>query len=124
MRRIRSINTKPEIMLRKALYARGLRYRVHASWLPGKPDIVFVRQKVAVFVHGCFWHQHPNCVEASKPRTNVSYWLPKLARNVERDAQHEKALKRLGYQTLILWECDIELDIAQAANRVAKSVLF
>jgi DNA mismatch endonuclease, patch repair protein len=118
MRRIRSQDTKPELLLRSALHRLGLRYRVHARNLPGKPDIVFPRVKVAVFVHGCFWHQHPGCIEASRPRTNVSYWLPKLARNIERDTEHVGALRRAGFRVLTLWECEIEHDIAIATRAV------
>ena len=122
MRRIGSRNTKPELMLRKALHMRGLRYRLHAGDLPGKPDIVFRSQQIAIFVHGCFWHQHPDCIEASRPRTNVSYWLPKLARNVERDKEHCDSLRQLGYRVLIFWECDIERSAESCADQVKAAV--
>ena len=122
MRRIRSKNTKPELSLRRALFAKGLRYRIHAKNLPGKPDVVFRKQKIAILVHGCFWHQHPGCREASRPRSNTTYWATKLQRNVERDQQHEVELTRLGFRVLTFWECDIEHDVAKIANEIARSV--
>ncbi len=118
MRRIRSRNTKPELLLRRALHKRGLRYRVHVPTLPGKPDIVFGGRRLAVFVHGCFWHQHPYCQQASDPRTNRDYWAPKLQRNVQRDREHASTMESLGYSTLTLWECEIEKDPENAADRV------
>lgn len=122
MRRIRSRDTKPELMLRRALFARGLRYRLNVSTLPGKPDIVFARKRLAIFVHGCFWHQHSGCIEASRPRTNVSYWLPKLARNAMRDVANAKALEALGYSVLIIWECHIERSVAAAVSAVIECI--
>lgn len=122
MRRIRSRDTKPEVLLRSALFARGLRYRLNVQTLPGKPDIVFPKERLAVFVHGCFWHQHSDCIEASKPRTNVSYWSPKLARNVERDGVSKSALEALGYQVLVIWECHIENCVEPAVAAVMRAV--
>lgn len=122
MRRIRSRDTKPELILRQSLHARGLRYRVHVNSLPGKPDIVFTRRRVAVFVHGCFWHQHPGCREASSPRSNAAYWAPKLLRNVERDGQHAEMLQSMGYRVLVLWECEIEKAPAAAVDHVLQAL--
>lgn len=122
MRRIRSKDTKPELLLRRALFAAGLRYRVHDKTLPGKPDIVFRGARVAVLVHGCFWHQHPDCREASKPRSNSAYWTDKLERNVARDAQHERDLVVRGYDVVTLWECDIERDVSAAVAAVMESL--
>jgi DNA mismatch endonuclease (patch repair protein) len=90
--------------------------------LPGKPDIVFQRVRVAIFVHGCFWHQHAGCIEASKPRTNVRYWRPKLASNVKRDALHGDQLKELGYNVLVFWECEIEGDPLKIARTIGKTI--
>jgi len=118
MRRIRSGNTKPELLLRRELHKRGLRYRVHFAALPGKPDVVFSKRNVAIFVHGCFWHQHPNCIEASKPRSNQEYWRQKLQRNVERDLRHTQQLQLLNYRVLVLWECEIEKDVDAAVDAV------
>ena len=118
MRRIRSGETKPEILLRGALYKKGLRYRIHYKGLPGKPDIVFPKYRLAVFIHGCFWHQHPGCREASDPLSNRDYWLPKLRLNVERDKEHNEMLLLLGYDVLTLWECQIEKNPEEAARAV------
>lgn len=122
MRRIRSRDTKAEIALRRALYRGGLRYRVDYKYLPGKPDIVFTRAKVAVFVHGCFWHQHPGCREASKPRSNTTYWRSKLAGNVARDERVNLELTELGYCVVTAWECEIERDVAKIAGALLSLV--
>jgi DNA mismatch endonuclease (patch repair protein) len=122
MRRIRSRDTKPELLLRRALHKRGLRYRIHVSTLPGKPDIVFNSRRVAIFVHGCFWHQHLGCREASSPRSNGKYWKPKLLRNVERDHLHTEKLISEGYTVLTIWECEIEKDTACAVEVVVSAL--
>jgi len=123
MRRVRAKNTKPELLLRRALYGRGKRYRVHAKDLPGRPDIVFRQSKVAVFVHGCFWHQHEGCLQASKPKTNQTYWGPKLRGNVERDMKYREELEQLGFRTLVLWECEIEASPQAAADLVEHALV-
>jgi DNA mismatch endonuclease, patch repair protein len=119
MRAVKRADTKPEMALRKELHATGLRYRVHVAALPGRPDIVFSKRRLAVFVNGCFWHQHPGCASATTPRVNSAYWGPKLRRNVERDAENVADLAALGYRVLVLWECEIRRDVAAAAERVA-----
>lgn len=106
MSRIRSTNTRPELAVRKALHARGFRFRLHRRDLPGKPDIVLPRYRAAVFVHGCFWHQHPGCRLASWPKSRIEYWGPKLGRNVERDILAVRQLRELGWRAIIVWECD------------------
>lgn len=105
---IRSKNTKPEILLRKALFARGLRYRINYKTLPGKPDIVFPRQKVAIFVHGCFWHSHPGCNDSHLPKTNIPFWSNKISSNVKRDRINIDKLHTLGYTVIIVWECELK----------------
>jgi DNA mismatch endonuclease (patch repair protein) len=109
MRAIRSQHTKPEMEVRRRIFAAGYRYRLHVKKLPGTPDIVFVSRKQVIFVHGCFWHQHPdpNCPIRVSPTSNRKYWLPKLRRNTERDAEHGKALRKLGWNVLIIWECEL-----------------
>lgn len=107
MRAIRSKDTKPEMLVRRAAYALGYRYRLHRRDLPGKPDLAFIGRRKAIFVHGCFWHQHSGCREASRPKSNTGYWSPKLARNVERDAASLRALDAAGWQVLVIWECDM-----------------
>ncbi|MGO6725641.1 DNA mismatch endonuclease Vsr [Rhizobium leguminosarum bv. viciae] len=114
MRAIRKTDTKPEIAVRRLLHASGFRFRLYRKDLPGTPDIVLPRHRSVVFVHGCFWHQHTGCRYAKLPRTRTGYWLPKLARNVERDAQAGDALTRLGWRVHVVWEC--ELDDKQALN--------
>ena len=109
MSNIRSKDMKPEMAVRQGLFAMGYRYRLHRKDLPGKPDLVFPCRRAAIFVHGCFWHQHadPACKIARLPRSNQEYWLPKLERNVARDAVHQEELRRLGWKVLMIWECEI-----------------
>jgi DNA mismatch endonuclease (patch repair protein) len=110
MRAIRKFHTKPEIRVRQRLHALGFRFRLHRRDLPGTPDIVLPRHKVAIQVHGCFWHQHPGCRHAIRPRTNQDYWLPKLARNVARDVATKLELEALGWRVLVIWECELGED--------------
>jgi DNA mismatch endonuclease, patch repair protein len=110
MGRIRSRDTAPEIRTRAAVHARGLRFRVNVSDLPGKPDLANKSKRWAIFVHGCFWHSHEKCRLASKPRSNAGYWVEKLARNKARDAAYELALRQLGFDVLTVWECDTRDD--------------
>jgi DNA mismatch endonuclease (patch repair protein) len=107
MGRIGSKDTKPEMLVRRLVHALGYRYRLHVKDLPGKPDLVFRSRKKVIFVHGCFWHQHKGCREGRMPASRESYWAPKLARNVERVREHIRALKHLGWRTLVLWECQL-----------------
>jgi len=108
MARMKAVNTAPEIAVRKLLHAAGYRYRIHRRDLPGKPDIVFSARQKVIFIHGCFWHQHADCRRASKPKSNTGYWSQKLRRNVERDAAHLQKLSELGWQALVVWECDLK----------------
>lgn len=110
MGRVRSKDTNPEVRTRSAAHALGQRFRIHVSDLPGKPDLANKARRWAIFVHGCFWHSHENCRLASKPHSNTSYWSEKLARNQERDANHAQTLRDLGYQVLIVWECETRDD--------------
>ena len=112
MRRIKAQDTKPEMMVRRLLHSLGYRYRLHAKELPGKPDIVFRRRKRAIFVHGCFWHQHEQCREGRLPGTRPEYWIPKLSRNVERDRDNSAQLVQKGWQVLTIWECETGNDEA------------
>jgi DNA mismatch endonuclease (patch repair protein) len=105
MRRVRGKNTKPELSVRRAAFALGLRYRLHQRELPGRPDLVFASRRKVVFVHGCFWHRHAGCRRASMPTTNGEFWLAKFARNVERDARCERELQSAGWEVLVVWEC-------------------
>ena len=106
MAAISSKNTKPEMTVRKLVYSMGYRYRLHRKELPGKPDLVFSSRRKVIFVHGCFWHQH-GCKDSHVPRTNVSYWVPKLEKNVARDKKHIDALATAGWKVLVLWDCEL-----------------
>jgi DNA mismatch endonuclease (patch repair protein) len=108
MRRIKSKGMKPELAVRSLVHGLGYRYRLHRKDLPGKPDIVFGPARKVIFVHGCFWHGHedPACLDGRAPRSNEGYWLPKLARNKERDAASVAALEAAGWRVLVVWECE------------------
>ncbi len=115
----RSVDTRPEIKLRKALWQAGLRgYRVAPHGIPGSPDIVFLRQKVAVFVHGCFWHRCPHC-KLPLPRTNADFWQAKFQRNVDRDVRTQNTLQSAGWQTIVVWECALQRDVQRVVAEVA-----
>lgn len=107
MRRIRSKNTKPEMLVRRLVHGLGYRYRLHVRDLPGCPDMVFRRRRAVLFVHGCFWHQHTACSSNRLPKSNQGYWQTKLARNIKRDAEHLDELERSGWRVLIIWECEL-----------------
>ena len=121
MRRITSAGTKPEMAVRQMIHAMGLRFRTHARELPGTPDIVRRTYRQAIFVHGCFWHQHAEklCLDGRLPKSNTGYWLPKLARNVERDKQNLRALRKAGWSVLVIWDCELKQDGA-VARRLRK----
>ncbi|NKK96522.1 DNA mismatch endonuclease Vsr [Rhizobium leguminosarum bv. viciae] len=108
MRRIRSKDTAPEMAVRRLVHAMGYRYRLHGRAVPGKPDLVFAGRRKVIFVHGCFWHQHPGCPDGRLPKSNGAYWLPKLERNVQRDSRALDQLSALGWQALVIWECETE----------------
>jgi DNA mismatch endonuclease (patch repair protein) len=105
MRKITSRDTKPEVLVRKLLFRLGYRFRLHRRDLPGRPDIVFPGRSKVIFVHGCFWHQHQDCREGHIPASRQEYWIPKLTRNTRRDYEHVLELKRLGWEVLVIWEC-------------------
>lgn len=105
MSRIRSGNTKPELALRKALFARGLRYRLHKKSLPGKPDLIFKKYRAIIMVHGCFWHGHEECVRYKPPQSEGIYWTAKIARNRQRDLDVSAELAQLGWRVMTVWEC-------------------
>ena len=114
MRRIRKTGTKPELRVRRAAHRLGYRFRLHRSDLPGTPDLVFPRLRKVVFVHGCFWHQHPGCRLARQPKSRLDYWLPKLERNRQRDLQSSAALRAIGWTVLVIWECQVPDELAAA----------
>lgn len=118
MRRIRSKDTRPEVAVRQLVRRLGyVGYRLHRKELPGKPDIAFIGRRLAIFVHGCFWHGH-DCKEgARRPKSNSSYWVPKIASNAERDAAHVADLQSEGWSVLIVWECELS-DLDRLAERL------
>lgn len=109
MRAVRSVDTVPEMTVRRLLHAEGYRFRLHRRELPGSPDIVFPSRRRAIFVHGCFWHGHQCARGARTPKSNQAYWLPKLRRNRERDAGAIVALTTVGWEALVVWECETGL---------------
>jgi DNA mismatch endonuclease (patch repair protein) len=108
MRRIRSRNTLPEMVVRSMVHALGYRFRLHQGNLPGRPDIVFPSRKRVIFVHGCFWHAHRGCARTHVPKTNDAYWVPKLAGNKDRDRRNRRELATSGWRSLVIWECEIQ----------------
>lgn len=107
MSRIRSTNTRPEIIVRRALHQAGLRFRLHAKELPGRPDVVFRPDRVCILVHGCFWHGCTKCVDGLRVvKSNSAYWSDKVAENKARDLRNRRALKELGWKVLEIWECE------------------
>jgi len=108
MARIRKKDTKPEMLVRRLVHSLGYRYRLHKEGLPGTPDIVLSARRKVIFVHGCFWHRHEGCADGRKlPRGNLSYWGPKLKRNRQRDEANVARLRELGWDVLVVWECEI-----------------
>jgi DNA mismatch endonuclease, patch repair protein len=107
MAAIRGRDTGPERIIRRGLHARGLRFRLHAQGLPGRPDLIFPGRRLALFVHGCFWHAHQNCTYFRMPQTNARMWKTKLDGNRQRDERDQAALRALGWRVVIVWECQL-----------------
>ena len=107
MANIRGSDTAPECAVRRIAHRMGLRFRLRRKNLPGRPDLVFPKHRLAVFVHGCFWHQHDGCRYAHIPKSRTEYWKAKFARNIERDKENEEALRSLGWNVLVVWECEV-----------------
>lgn len=122
---IRSRDTSPELALRRALHRRGFRYRVNDKRLPGKPDLVFRKYGVVIFVHGCFWHRHEGCSVANKPKSNTAFWTAKFDRNVQRDAQVQDRLTQMGWDVWVVWECDLntKAKVEATADRLREMLL-
>jgi len=108
MSRIKGKNTTPEIAVRKFLFSHGLRYRLHVRDLPGKPDLVFPKLKTVVFVHGCYWHGHSNCKYFVEPKTRTEWWLKKIKGNIDRDKKNIADLKKMGWRSIVVWECELK----------------
>lgn len=126
MSKIKNKRTKPEMYIRSLLHRHGLRYRVNCTTLPGKPDLYFSAKRVAVFVHGCYWHRHPGCKYAYTPKSNQEFWIPKLEGNHRHDEQVIKRLYEQGIRVLVIWECTIkqmEKDI-EIQKRITDEVMI
>ena len=119
MSRIRGRNTGPELRLRSLLHRAGFRFRLHAKQLPGSPDVVLPKYRTAIFVHGCFWHRHPGCRNATKPSTRREFWQEKFDANVSRDARNQAALEAAGWTVLTIWECELKADAEGVVRRLA-----
>lgn len=109
MSKVRSLNSRPELYVRRAVWAEGFRYRLHVKKLPGKPDMALKKYRLAVFVHGCFWHHH-GCANDRRPASNREYWDRKLDGNAERDARHRSQLQEMGWTVVTIWECSLKDD--------------
>ena len=110
MSRVQSNNTKPEMAVRSFLFRHGFRFRLHVKSLPGHPDIVLPKYKTVIEVRGCFWHRHPGCRQATMPSSNVEFWQKKFKQNVDRDKETEKQLNELGWNLIVVWECELKSD--------------
>lgn len=121
MARVRGKDTAPELRVRRIAHGMGLRFRLHRKDLPGKPDLVFAKHRLVVFVHGCFWHRHPGCSRASTPTTRPDFWLAKFEANTARDCRQQTDLEDLGWKVLVLWECALKND-AYVAAALAEAV--
>ena len=121
MQQIKSTNTKPEMLVRKFLFAHGYRYKLHDKKLPGKPDMVLPKYRTVIFVHGCFWHGHYNCKYYTVPKTNTDWWLNKINTNKANDTKAVKALKKDGWKIITVWECDLK---PAKVEKTLKKILF
>ncbi|WP_263498565.1 very short patch repair endonuclease [Mesorhizobium sp. ESP7-2] len=108
MSKIRGKNTAPELRVRRTVHALGYRFRLHRRDLPGSPDLVFPGRRKIIMVHGCFWHRHPGCSKIAHPKSRISYWADKFARNIERDKMVQQALLQAGWEVLVIWECQTQ----------------
>ena len=121
---IKGKNTKPELVLRRALHARGFRFRLHGKEFPGRPDLVFPKHGAVIFVHGCFWHRHSNCRYTTNPSTRMEFWQGKFDANVARDSANKVALLSLGWRVATVWECALRTPaLADAAVDATSSWL-
>ena len=132
MSRIRSKDTKPELLLRSMLFAEGYRFRLDGKVskriykkgvLPGKPDIVLAKYRTVIFVHGCFWHRHENCSKASTPKSNTEFWVAKFAKNVRRDRENIRELRKLGWKVIVVWECELLKNPEQVLAETAEKLI-
>lgn len=122
MSRIKAKDTSIEIRVRKWLYHHGYRYRKNVSTLPGKPDIVLKSYNTVIFIHGCFWHRHPNCKDATIPKTRTEFWQSKFAKNIANDKKNTQKLEEMGFRVLIIWECEINKHFDETVSKISRII--
>lgn len=122
MSRIKGRNTKPELAVRSFLHKQGFRFRLHPKNLPGCPDIVLPKYRTVIFVHGCFWHRHKGCLNASTPKTRTEFWEAKFKGNIERDKKNKEELSAAGWKVIITWECELKKDVHATLNKICRKL--
>lgn len=122
MSRIKGKDTVIEVKVRKYLYHQGFRYRKNVSSLPGKPDIVLSKYKTVIFVHGCFWHRHTGCKDATVPKSRTEFWMRKFERNTENDAKHFEELTKLSWRVIVIWECEVNKKFDETMEALIKAL--
>ena len=122
MSRIKGKDTKIEVEVRKYLFSKGYRFRKNDKRYPGKPDIVLPKYHVAIFVHGCFWHRHAGCKDATTPKTRTEFWLEKFDKNVKNDRIKQEKLRELGWKVIVIWECELKRSFQETMDKVEKEL--
>ena len=123
MSRIRGKDTKIEVTVRQYLFSKGFRFRKNDNRFPGKPDVVLPKYKTVIFVNGCFWHMHEDCKQARLPKTNTEFWKEKMEKNAANDRLHEQELKKMGWNTITLWECELERNFEEVMDSTINQIL-
>ena len=124
MSRIKGKDTKIEVEVRKYLFSKGYRFRKNDKRYPGKPDIVLPKYHVAIFVHGCFWHRHEGCKDATTPKTRTEFWLEKFDKNVKNDRIKQEKLRELGWKVIVIWECEIKKDLVKTMEWLEQEIKY
>jgi DNA mismatch endonuclease (patch repair protein) len=122
MSQIKGKDTKIEVEVRKYLFSKGYRFRKNDKRYPGKPDIVLPKYHVAIFVHGCFWHRHEGCKDATTPKTRTEFWLEKFDKNVKNDQIKQEKLRELGWKVIVIWECELKRNFQETMDKVEKEL--
>ena len=122
MSRIKGKDTKIEVMVRQYLFHYGFRFRKNDKRYPGKPDVILPKYKTAIFVHGCFWHRHEGCKLATTPKTRTEFWMDKFAKNVANDKKHYEELQKMGWNVIVIWECELENDFEETMQKIMHNI--
>ncbi len=122
MSKIRSKDTIIEVLVRRALFSKGIRYRKNFRGLPGSPDIAITSKKIGIFINGCFWHGHSGCKYYRVPQTNTEYWVIKINRNIERDKRNTEELENIGWKVIVVWECEVKNNFDELIERLLKEI--